>query len=301
LDYEVPYLDKSKKRGIHLELGYMNNREVWYKTEQNRLQFLYDPNGRPIQQTHARLSYSYRPGIFSKHRFTLGHETIRVSDTVLLEVNNPFYLDGQKNHQSALFFHYTYKWDRRDIAYYPLKGHFLEINFEPRLLMETGNLFAGFWLNAEKFFDLGKSFYAGLGFRAKTSIMENQPYSLYQSLGYKFFVRGFEPYVVDGQHYALVQSTIKYCMFREDISLPFISIGQFKKAPTALYLSLFTDGGYVSSTQFSQFGNDYSNRWLQGFGAGLDLATYYDRVIRIEYSINNFGRKGLYLHFTASI
>src|SRR5690606_10746006 len=115
---------------------------------------------------------------------------------------------------------------------------------------------------AEKFFELGKEFYAGFGLRGKVSFPENQPYNLYSSLGYKFFVRGFEPYVVDGQHFGLVQSSFKYCLIRRNISLPFIRMGQFKKAPSAVYVTAFADGGYVRSTLFREPGNTYQNTWL---------------------------------------
>jgi len=38
-----------------------------------------------------------------------------------------------------------------------------------------------------------------------------------------------------------------------------------------------------------------------GFGAGIDFVTYYDKVLRVEYSINRMGEKGLFIHFMTSI
>jgi hypothetical protein len=43
------------------------------------------------------------------------------------------------------------------------------------------------------------------------------------------------------------------------------------------------------------------NRFLFSAGAGFDLVTYYDRTFRLEYSVNGFGKGGLYLHLTAPI
>ncbi len=301
VDYEIPYLDRKKKKGLQLELGYQSNKEIWLKPENNRLQFLFDPNQRAIRFFSSDVSFLYRPQIFTRHRFTLGWEDILVSDTVLHSEQNPEFLAGRRNRQMSIKFFYTYKYDRRDIAYYPLKGHFIEINAEPRYLVEDRSVYADIRFNAEKFFDMGAGFYAGIGLRGKVSFPEKQPYNLYQSLGYKFFVRGFEPYVIDGQHYGLIESNIKYCLFRRDIDIPLIRMGQFKKAPTAIYLTAYTDGGYVHSTRFQEPRNTYQNTWLQGYGMGLDFVTYYDRVLRVEYSLNAFGRKGLYLHFTAPI
>jgi len=301
VDYEIPYIDKQKKKGLEFQLGYQSTKEVWLKAENNRLQFLFDPNQRAVRRFGVDISYLYRPKIFTRHRFTLGWEDLLVSDTLLHAGQNPDYLAGQRNRQTSIKLFYTFKYDRRDIAYYPLKGHFIEINAEPRYLVEDRSIYADLRWNAEKFFDLGVNFYAGAAFRGKVSFPEKQPYNLYQSLGYKFFVRGFEPYVVDGQHYGLIETNIKYCLYSKDIHLPFIRMDQFKKAPTAVYLTAYTDGGYVHSTRFQEPGNTYQNTWLQGYGMGLDFVTYYDRVLRVEYSLNAFGRKGLYLHFTAPL
>lgn len=301
VDYEIPYLDREKKKGLQIEVGYQSNKEIWLKAEDNRLQFLFDPNKRAIRYFSSDISYLYRPQLFSRHRFTLGWEDILVSDTVLQAEQNPDYLAGQRSRQMSIKLFYTFKYDRRDIAYYPLKGHFIEINVEPRYLVENKSVYADLRINAEKFYELGARFYAGIGLRGKVSIPEKQPYNLYQSLGYKFFVRGFEPYVIDGQHYGLLETNIKYCLYKKDIEIPLIRMGQFKKAPTAIYLTAYTDGGYVHSSRFNEPGNTYQNTWLQGYGMGLDFVTYYDRVLRVEYSLNAFGRKGLYLHFTAPI
>lgn len=299
--YEIPYIDKKKHHGFYTVLAYQSNKEIWHKAENNRLQFLFDPTKRAIKAAYGEMAYIYRPAIFTKHQFGVGVQDLWVSDTVLLASENPNYLAGQLDRQFSLFFHYTFKWDRRDIAYYPLKGHFIEFNFTPRYLTLTKELYASMYLNAEKFFRLNDYFFAGLGFRGKISAPENQPYSLYQSLGYKFFVRGFEPYVVDGQHFGLLKSNIKACLFKGDIRIPRIKMEQFNRAPSALYLTLYADAGYVYSSRFQEPGNTYQNSLLSGFGAGLDIVTFYDRVMRIEYSINGFGRKGLYLHFTAPI
>lgn len=301
VNYLVPYLDRKKRHGMHVHVGNIGNREAWYKTENNRLQFLYDPNQRAYKRFEASASYIFRPAIFSRHIMGLGFESVRVSDSILSPNNNPDFLVGGRSTMQSLIGFYTYIWDRRDIAYYPLKGHFIEANVLPRIMLEERKAYVSLHLNMEKFWSLGKEFYGALGLRAKASFADFQPYSLFQSMGYKYFVRGFEPYVVDGNHFVLLTGNLKYRIFSRNIHIPYVTMGQFNKAPTSLFVGIHTDGGYVHSNQFLGFGNDYSNRWLQGYGIGLDMATYYDRVIRLEYSINSMGLKGIYLHFTAPI
>jgi hypothetical protein len=40
------------------------------------------------------------------------------------------------------------------------------------------------------------------------------------------------------------------------------------------------------------------NQTLYGYGAGMDLVTYYDQVFRLEATINKHGVRGFYFHMT---
>ena len=39
-----------------------------------------------------------------------------------------------------------------------------------------------------------------------------------------------------------------------------------------------------------------NNRMLYTGGMGFDIVSFYDTCIRLEYSINQLGQKGLFLH-----
>ena len=43
------------------------------------------------------------------------------------------------------------------------------------------------------------------------------------------------------------------------------------------------------------------NKFIFGTGVGLDFVTYYDKVLRLEYGINDMGETGLFIHFVAPI
>ena len=43
------------------------------------------------------------------------------------------------------------------------------------------------------------------------------------------------------------------------------------------------------------------NKFIFGTGIGLDFVTYYDKVLRLEYGINDMGETGLFIHFVAPI
>lgn len=53
--------------------------------------------------------------------------------------------------------------------------------------------------------------------------------------------------------------------------------------------------GYSYNKNFPQ--NSLVNRMLYTAGAGIDIVTLYDVVFRFEYSCNQLGQKGLFLHF----
>ena len=67
-----------------------------------------------------------------------------------------------------------------------------------------------------------------------------------------------------------------------------------------MYLNIFSDIAYVEDNQF-QLNNSLSNELLFGSGIGLDLVTYYDKVLRLEYSMNKMKETGFFVHFIAPI
>jgi hypothetical protein len=42
-----------------------------------------------------------------------------------------------------------------------------------------------------------------------------------------------------------------------------------------------------------------ANKYLFGYGAGIDIVGFYDSVIRFEYSLNNQGEGNFFFNFKA--
>jgi len=61
---------------------------------------------------------------------------------------------------------------------------------------------------------------------------------------------------------------------------------------------LYSNAGYVYSPEPGF--NFLQNKFLHAAGFGIDILSLYDLTIRIEYSFNNFGQNGLFLHRTSS-
>ena len=76
-------------------------------------------------------------------------------------------------------------------------------------------------------------------------------------------------------------------------------IEQFRHFPLAIYLKGYFDWGYVENYPYYeslQLNNRLSNRMLVGTGAGIDIVTAYDAVIRLEYTFTREKTQGFFFH-----
>ena len=103
--------------------------------------------------------------------------------------------------------------------------------------------------------------------------------------------------MIDGLDYGYWKNSIRFQLLKKEINWgEYMPIPQFKVMPFRIYLSLNQDLGIVNTPFYAQ-GNPLANRWLWSGGLGLDMITYYDKVIQIQYTINHLREKGLFLHF----
>jgi outer membrane protein assembly factor BamA len=304
LAYQNPYVDKKKHFGVGFEAGYKNNREVGYLTQDDKLQFAFDPEGLSSEKFFS-LSSSYRKNIFITHQLVLGLRALSFSDS-LLELNPDYSYQGENE---PIFFnlYYKLKIDHRDIKYYPLKGWYadLELN-KSGLGFGFENLVNIAWAKTTTryYAQLANRWYTGISFLGKISSGARQPYFLIQGLGYnRDYIRGYEYNVIDGKHFGIVRSNVKFALVPEQTSeIGFIPTPKFGIIHYAVYLTVFADAGYVWQPQWiGQFNNQLPRTFLAGTGVGVDLVTYYDKVIRIEYAINKSGKSGIFIHFIAGI
>jgi hypothetical protein len=115
-------------------------------------------------------------------------------------------------------------------------------------------------------------------------------------------VRGYEYYVVDGQRFALGKAGIKYMIIKPHVmKLDLIPSDKFNTFHYALYAELFADGGYVEDKLYGETINPLANGYLFGYGAGLNYVTYYDAVLRVEYTFNKMGEHALFIHLSSPI
>ncbi|MFA0963259.1 BamA/TamA family outer membrane protein [Roseivirga sp. BDSF3-8] len=299
LGYRMPYIDRAQKNGLNLRLSYLENNSVAYQTLEHKLVFL--DLERPIkEQWNAAIEWRHRNSFYTSHNVELAYRQRTIADTLAM-VNPGYFLEGQTR-QRYFYLEYRFTHDKRDIRAYPLHGYLLNLS--------ASRYGLGMWddidltrLNADyvKFWELDKNLFFSNDVGVQVSLPERQPYNNFAGLGYsQSLVRGYELYVIPGQHYFLNRSTLRLRLFEGEKSLgKLMPLKQFRNIPIAIYLKTYLDQGYVVSDNFFPGNEQFSNTWLGGTGIGLDIVTFYDGVIRLEYSLNNAGEAGFFLHMNA--
>ncbi len=302
--YKIPYLNRKQTIGIGSGGGIELNHELAVTTLNNKPVYAKDVSAYLKKIVYGYLELQVRPNFYATNIFRLSYNYYFFGGNIY---DLPGFSLVKSSHQQFVTLSYFYKNDHRDVSYYPLKGYCLELELNHAIPYETAhNSYVK--VNLRKYWQLHNKWYFASGFTGKLTFAEVQPYYLQRGLGYgQDFVRGYEYYIVDGQHFALLKSNLKFALLPQRVlKIGFIRTTKFNTIPLAFYLSVFADVGYVYNYQgllpASRIkGNTLENSLLTGIGVGLDFTTYYDVVIRLEGSMDRMGRTGIFLHFTAPI
>jgi len=108
------------------------------------------------------------------------------------------------------------------------------------------------------------------------SFPQLQPYYLTRGLGYgDDFIRTYEDYVIDGQHYAMFRTAYRYRLSSFKIKTPIKLIKKIQSVPINVYAKSFIELGKVWALPVS-INNSLGNTPLPGVGIGLDVTSFYD-------------------------
>lgn len=301
--YEIPFLNKNKTLGINFSAGYSQSHTIQIITFENKPVYLKSYDDYVKKNYYGKFNLQYRKGLYNFHNFQLSYSFLGLSDTVI-EIN-PNYLSNAVNTVSYSGFNYRFKHDKRNIKYYTTKGHYFDIEFTKYGMgLFNKNSVDMFELksNTRKYWTLNDRLFFAQGLTVKIADGKQIPYFLNKSLGYgRDFVRAYEYYVVDGQFFILSKSNLKYQLLKTRIKkIGSIKSEKFNTIPYSFYLNLSYDAGYVKD-RLNYKNNSLANQYLHGYGIGIDFVTYYDKVFRLDYSINKQGEKGIFIHFIAPI
>jgi outer membrane protein assembly factor BamA len=300
LNYRVPFFDKKQRNGLMFDFGYRDEKNLAYRSSENKQAFL--ESEEILKKSYSSsLTWTHRYSFYNRHFFTLGFYQSSINDTIAF-LNPNYFLEGRTT-QRYFTLSYLFTRDLRDDIAYPLNGHFISVKAEKNGLGIFDDL-NRFSMRASyaQYFPLARNYFLSSRITGVASFPKRQAYNNTEAIGYQpDDLRGYDLYVVEGQNYLIHKITFKKLLFSKQHSIKSIPIPQFQTIPIAVYLKTFFDSGYVNNEFTDPENTALSNRYLFGGGLGLDIVTYYDLVLRLEYSINDRGNTGFFLNVRADI
>ncbi|MFM8806262.1 MAG: POTRA domain-containing protein [Sphingomonadales bacterium] len=294
LSYERPYFDKQLRWGYRLFMNTAKAKEINYNTIDDKQMFWRSDNQFARQFSSFGGELTYRKKLFARHQFGLTYFTEQVLDTIVQM--NPDYFFGGLTRVRFPEFSYRFSYQKVDYIPYPLTGQAYRIRFtkggwnkETRVWQLHGEAFRSWPIGADYF--LSMQAYAGI------KLPFTQPFFNRRFLGYgDIFLRGYEYYVIDG----VAGGYLRASLTRElaEVRLPVPEVIRRKKGltnvPIRIFARVFANSGYVHNPQPGL--NQLNNKPLHAAGIGIDLLSLYDITFRFEYSFNQLGQNGLFLH-----
>ncbi len=294
-NYKAPNTNPSLTEGVSIEGGFSQTREIpFFTTDKNNI--LYFKNNEFVKnEWFVKGAYISRKGLKKSETFTLGFRHIKVDDSIISVQNNPGFFNSIKTFQNFPELEYKLQFIDLDNILYPLKGYSATFFINKRGLQLRDNI-NRLTLRAayNLYFTYPRKWYSSLRFSSEIKLPFNQPYYNRRALGYRDdYLRGDEYFVIDGVANALAKFDIK----KEAIKfyLPtFLKSKTYSRLPFTVYAKAFVDMGYAYIQP--EFDTRLNNRLLYSGGVGIDILTLYDLKLSIEYSLNQLGQKGLFLH-----
>ncbi len=307
--YKIPYFNKKQTWGAQVYATYSTNKEVWYKTAEDKVQFFKDRDRNLINRRGLELAVTHRKKIFSYHQVYAGYLEINIADTVRSAAVNPDFLLNGSNRQRETYLGYNFTFDRRDFKGFPLRGYLVKIGAEGADLRVDGHAVTTFALrtSVSRYFRISGAFYGSFNATAKYYSLDLPPYTKVRALGYgKDYIRGYELKVIDGNQFVLGKTELKYRFLNRKYKF-MKRFRNYEILPVSLYLSTYYDIGYVNKNSGNQLlyiqsdNNKLANSWQYGFGMGLNIVMFYDYCFRAEYSFDKYLNHRMYFSFVASM
>ena len=291
--YDRLYIDKALKWGLRGGFATGKNREVNYNTVNDKQVFLKDENKYVRNFTNAFAEITYRRAIRTRHSFGISYNREQVEDTIL--ALNPAYFNTGKNSISypSVFYNMTYF----DLDYipYPTRGYAAQVSLSKNGINNEVNIWqlhvkgSGTWPVANKlFFNL--NLYGGI------KLPFEQPYFNKRFLGYgETFMQGYEYYVIDGVAGGYAKVTLTRELLNFSIRIPPLRKGkEAERIPVRIFGKVYGNTGYVHDPQPGE--NLLSNKMLYSGGFGIDILTFYDVTFKLEWTFNQLGQNGIFVH-----
>lgn len=293
--YEYPYL--KNKWGAAFQYLYSNNREIIYKTLNNKPLFVRHPDERTIFSKHIlSTGLTHRTNAKTNQFFLINFQSAKVDHFVSKE-QNPEYFGSGKSDIRFISLDYLIRYDNSIYPLYPLGGYSVVFNIRKEgigILGETNNLWSSMTL--ENHLPIFKKAVLSTKLKVKYNFLNApMPYFLNNAIGYEQdVITGYQLYVMDGRDFGIFSNALKYNILDKDVNMDYQYLPkQFKTLNLKLFFRFNLDYGYARDPVFAT-GNFLANRVNYGYGPALDLIIYNYATLSFQYGITSFGEKGLF-------
>jgi len=303
LVYSKPYIDKNQQHGLSAQITYFTNKTIPVRSIDNRQVFFTNDTEDVLRRTfQTNVRYTYRGSFYNFHNVTVGYHNTGIHQDVLDQ--NPNFFTHGSNELRYFMASYSYRHDKRDNVQYATDGQVLSFGLTRYGLFANDDVNeTEFSVIANKYIPLGKKFHFVTGLSGSSFLSPRQPYTMVRGVGYNpNFIRGYELNVIEGQQAIAHKNSLRYELI--NVAFDFsnhVPVDALSTFPLRLYLSGNFDHGHVNDRNNLPENARLTNRYLYGYGLGLDLVTFYDSVFRFEYSVNNLGLGNFFINFRAPL
>ncbi|HRD07594.1 MAG: POTRA domain-containing protein [Saprospiraceae bacterium] len=294
LEYNFPYLKGTW--GVGAVISYAENKELGFITSGNKVLFRRKPDESTVlRRFRTGLTATKRASAFAFHTLRMEYQYNSVDDVVVREWNPNYYPHGD-NYIQFFRLLYVFRFNHTIFPTYPEGGYAMAFEaLADGLGLGNYNNLAGA-AEFEAYTQPFKGFIVGGKIKAKWNFTRNKiPYSNYQALGYGSDVlRGYELYVMDGTDFAWLKTSARLRLLDHNFNLGgTMPLKAFNVMPVRFFIKFTAETGYAADN-FYAVHNPFSNRWLLGYGPGLDLLLYNNFLLSLEYNTNHVGESAFY-------
>jgi outer membrane protein assembly factor BamA len=308
LRYSQPYADHKLRHGFSVSAGYSEKIGESYQILGNTYMprdTCKDYNGDGVadcggdtslnyrefnsRERFIGVGYSYRKGLYSTHSLNVSFVRKDIADTIA-HLNNNFFGKGL-THENFLQLSYGYNYSKLDFNPYPLTGHYITLGTQAKIARRSTSqlLVYGYY---GRFFKLTRRFFFSTQAAVAFRLPGAQSFFNLRSSNLQIpNIRGLEQYAIHGTSEANLKNTLRFRVFENRFRLPF-KIRNHEFIPVRIYLKAFGDLAYSNIGQ--PYTRTLNNTLLRTGGFGLDIITLYDLSIKIDFSINQLGQRGVY-------
>lgn len=292
--YVNPYSNAALTEGFGVGAGFTQNREVAVKTSYNNRLLNYKKEGFVRTSYTGSVNYLIRRGLFRSHSITGSYTHQKVEDSVITYFN-PGYFNKPVSSLGYPEAGYQYLYINTNNNLYPLSGQVFAAKISKRGLGISGGInMTSIDIGYNRYLPHGHNWFSSIESFSKLKLPFEQPYINRRLLGFNnAYLRGLEYYVIDGVAAAVAKYTLRKKLVSFDIHPPIFS-KIIPVIPFNFYGKTYGDIGYNYIPR--KWDTRLNNSLLYTGGFGIDILSVWDMRLSLEYSFNQLGENGLFLH-----